>query len=135
MVLPTVSCSPARWACHAGVSRLWGDFGLDAAWGPVTNNKGVWTPRAQLAGLDRSSLSYAFFLLIVRLGVGALAFVVLLGLLILSAIPYGGGGSTLIGLMWIVALVVPVWAAVPLVVSLFQKGATARRPGRTENDS
>jgi uncharacterized membrane protein len=58
---------------------------------------------------------------------GGLAFLVLVALMFLSAVPYGGGGAGIIGLMKLAVLAVPVWAAMPLVVTVLKKAKAARR--------
>jgi uncharacterized membrane protein len=118
--LPGDESTPACPACAA-------DFGPHAAWGPVLNNEGVWSPRPQPPVEQYPSLSHAISLLILRLMLGASVFLGLVVLMFLSAVPYGGGGKGIIGLMKFVVVVVPLWAATPLIATVFRKVGAARR--------
>lgn len=84
------------------------DFGATAVWGPITSKN----PDAEHR--EQRSLPLGILSLIGRSVVVGLAFVVSLVLVILSAIPYGGGSVELILLMWVVLIVGIVWAAFPL---------------------
>lgn len=96
------------------------DFGPSASWGPVTNNKGKWVPRPRMEQKDEPSISYALGLLFIRLILGALGLLVVTVVALLSAMPYGGGNRDLFVLGWTVLVVVPFWAAAPLVTTLFR---------------
>jgi uncharacterized membrane protein len=91
------------------------------------NNEGVWVPRPQPPAEQHTSWSYAIGLLILRLMLGVFGFLGLVVLMFLSAVPYGGGGSGIIGLMKVVVFVVPIWAAIPLVATALKKVNVARR--------
>ena len=95
------------------------DFGPNAAWGPVQNDKGKWSPRKS-EGDDRPSIGYAIFQFIFRLFIGGLVWVVMLALAILSAVPYGGGSKGLFALLQVTTTVVLVWAVFPVAKALYQ---------------
>jgi len=117
---PSIACP----ACNA-------DFGPNAAWGPVTNNKGRWTPRER-EGDNRPSLVFAIFQCIARLFIGGLAWVAVLALLILSAVPYGGGSKDLFSLLQFTTVVVIVWAAIPVAEALYQTVFGSRKKSGKE---
>jgi LSD1 subclass zinc finger protein len=96
------------------------DFGPDAAWGPVENNRGEWVPRPRADVDDRPSISYALFRVVGRLLIGAVVWLVVAALVLMSAVPYGGGNRGLIGLLKLVTYLIPLWAAFPLLTTLYE---------------
>ena len=96
------------------------DFGAEAVWGPVTNDRGEWTPRPKNDTDDRPSLGYAIFRMISRLLVGALVWLAIMTLSLLSAVPYGGGSQGLFQLWQIATWAIPVWAAVPVIETMYK---------------
>lgn len=95
------------------------DFGENAAWGPVQNDQGSWSPRLT-SGDDYPSLAYALFQVLWRLILGAFAWLALGALVMVSAIPYGGGSKGLIILLQLATVCIPIWAAIPLARVLYE---------------
>jgi len=110
------------------------DFGPIAAWGPVTNNKGKWTPRIDPAAeeRDKRSIAYGVAALIGRGVIVFFGWVAVLALAFLSAGPYGGGSRGLLQLTQIVPIAGAVWAALPLLRAVYYRitDVTKSREGK-----
>lgn len=111
--------------------RCWADFRPNAAWGPVQNDRGEWSPRTQ-DGDSRSSVLAAIFQGISRLLIGGLVCFALLTSALLSAIPYGGGGQGLFVLLQFATVGVVFWAAAPVIQAVFLSLSGYRRPSKNK---
>ena len=69
---------------------------------------------------ERPSLGYAIFQFCGSLVIGALAWVVIVALTLLSAVPFGGGSKELIGLLILATIGIPIWAAFPLAKTIYE---------------
>ena len=75
-------------------------------------------PAASESSLDTNAEQPTFgstlLTILKRLVIGAVAWVALGVLLVLSAFPYGGGNRDLIGLLQLASAAIPIWALIPL---------------------
>jgi len=137
---PRCRCELAAGAAASGCNSCHALFGEGSSWGPVTNDRGEWTPRPSSSSTDSPSVAYALFQLVGRLLLGGLGWLAIAALLLFSAVPYGGGNKELFGFLWLAAIVVPAWALIPLLRALCQmrdrasskRTLRARRAAKTD---
>ncbi|MFO1398806.1 MAG: hypothetical protein U1F48_17255 [Burkholderiales bacterium] len=102
------------------------DFGPDAAWGPVTNARGEWTPRPVPRPPRELDLAYAFLGSVLRFFRAGIAWIVVVALLVHSPLPYGAGATPFLVLLCATAAAVCAWAAVPFVATSRRRFAARR---------
>ncbi len=99
-------------------SHCGADFGPHAAWGPVQNALGQFTPRPQPLVSTPPSLSSALPRVILRLFIGIPIWVVIFLLALLSGLPYGGGSQGMFAFAAISPFFIALWVLVPFIEAL-----------------